>query len=78
MLASLTGLITARAMYALLTPTPFRIPNDPGPLAIFSWTPTAIGDIAGAPVLDASGQPTFILPPPIDRATKATINLRFI
>ena len=72
------GLIMASAMYALLTPTPFRIPNDPGPLAIYYPTPTAIVDIAGAPVLDALGQPMFVVPPPIDRATQATINSRFI
>jgi len=39
--------------------------------------PTAIVDNAGAPVLDASEQPTFNVPPPIDRATQARINLRF-
>ena len=46
-------------MYALLTPTPFRLPSDPGPLAIYYPMPTAIVDNVGAPVLDASGQPTF-------------------
>jgi hypothetical protein len=39
--------------------------------------PTAIVDNVGAPVLDASGQPTFNVPPPIDRATQATIDSRF-
>ena len=67
----------ARAMYALLTPTPFRLPSDPGPLAIYYPMPTAIVDNVGAPVLDASGQPTFNVHPPIDRATKATIDSRF-
>jgi hypothetical protein len=71
------GLIMARAMYALLTPTPFRIPGDPGPLAIYYPTPTAIVDNTGAPVLNAEGQPTFNGPPTIDRATQATINSRF-
>jgi hypothetical protein len=30
-----------------------------------------------APVLDATGQPTFNVPPAIDRATQATIDSRF-
>jgi hypothetical protein len=47
----------ARAMYALLTPTPFQIPDDPGPLAIYYPIPTAIVDNAGAPVINAEGQP---------------------
>ena len=64
-------------MYALLTPTPFRIPGDPGPLAIYYPTPTAIVDSTGAPVLDAAGEPTFRAPPTIDRATQATIDSRF-
>ena len=63
-------------MYALLTPTPFRIPSDPGLLAIY-YTPTAILDSTGAPVLDAAGEPTFRAPPTIDRATQATIDSRF-
>ena len=71
------GLIMARAMYALLMPTPFWLPSDPGPLAIYYLMPTMIIDNAGAPVLDASEQPTFNVPPPIDHATQAKINLRF-
>ena len=71
------GLIMARAMCALLTPTPFWPPSDSGPLAIYYLMPTAIVDNAGAPVLDASEQPTFNVPPPIDHATQAKINLRF-
>jgi hypothetical protein len=67
----------ARAMYALLTPTPFQILGDPGPLAIYYPTPTAIIDNEGAPVLDAAGQRTFNLPPPIDHATQATIDSQF-
>ncbi len=67
----------ARAMYALLTPTPFLIPGDPGPLAIYYPMPTAIVNNAGAPVLDAEGQPMFNVPPTIDRATQATIDSQF-
>ena len=64
-------------MYALLTPTPFRIPGDPGPLAIYYPTPTAIVNNAGAPVLDTEGQPTFNVPPTIDLATWAPIYSQF-
>jgi hypothetical protein len=64
-------------MYALLTPTPFRILGDPGPLAIYYLTPTAIVDNTGAPVLDADGEPTFNVPPTIDCATQAMIDSRF-
>jgi hypothetical protein len=67
----------ARAMYALLTPTPFWIPGVPEPWAIYYPMPIAIVDNAGAPVLDAEGQPTFNVPPTIDRATQATINSPF-
>jgi len=66
----------ARAVNALLTPTPFRIPCDPGPLAIY-YTPTAIVNSTGDPVLDAAGEPTFRAPPTIDRATQAKIDSRF-
>ncbi len=71
------GIIMARAMYALLTPTPFRLLSYPGPLAIYCPTPTAIVNNVGAPVLDAAGQPTLNVPPPIDPVTQATINSRF-
>ncbi len=66
----------SRDVYALLTPTPFRIPSDPGPLAIY-YTPTAVLDSTGAPVLDTAGEPTFRAPPTIDRATQATTDSRF-
>jgi hypothetical protein len=31
------GLVMSREMYALLTPMPFRRPNDPGPTPIYVW-----------------------------------------
>ena len=67
----------ARAMYALLTPTSFRLPIDPGPLAIYYLTPTPIVNDLEVPVLDSSVQPMFNVPPTIDRATQATIDSRF-
>jgi hypothetical protein len=71
------GLIMARVMYALLTPTPFRISGDPGPLAIYYPMPTGIVDNTGAPVLNAEGEPTFNVPLTIDRATQAAIDSQF-
>ena len=47
------GLIMARSMYGLLTRTPFRVPTDPGPLAIYYPPPVPIVDAQGDPVLNA-------------------------
>ena len=52
------GLIMARPMYGLLTTTPFRIPTDPGPVAIYYPPPIEIVDTQGDPVLNAAGLPT--------------------
>jgi hypothetical protein len=64
-------------MYALLTTSPFRLPTDPGPLAIYNLPPTQIVDNQGAPVLDAAGQPTYVVQPTIGCAEQATINACF-
>lgn len=45
-------------------------------MAIF-YTPTAIVNSSGDPVLDAAGEPTFRAPPTIDHATQAKIDSRF-
>jgi hypothetical protein len=71
------GLIMARPMYALLTTSPFRLPTDPGPLAIYYPPPTQIINNHGAPVLDAAGQPTYVVQPTIGRAEQATIDACF-
>ncbi len=62
------GLIMSRAMYGLLTTTPFRLPTDPGPLAIYYPPKVQIVNIDGDPVLDALGNPTYIAQPAIGRA----------
>jgi hypothetical protein len=41
-------------MYALLTTMPFRVPIDPGPVAIYYPPPVEILDVDGNPVLDAN------------------------
>jgi hypothetical protein len=66
------GLIMARPMYALLTASPFRLPTDPGPLAIYYPPPMPIINSQGAPVLNAAGQPKFVAQPTIGRAEQAT------
>jgi hypothetical protein len=71
------GLIMARAMYGLLTTSPFRLPTDPGPLAIYYPPPVPIVDPAGNPVLDAEGMPTYCNQPTIACAEQATIDARF-
>jgi hypothetical protein len=45
----------ARPMYALLTTTPFRVPIDPGPIAIYYPPPVAILDVDSNLALDALG-----------------------
>jgi hypothetical protein len=71
------GLIMARPMYDLLTTMPFRVPIDPGPVAIYYPPPVAILDINGNPVLNANGNPTFVTQPTIGRPEQATIDARF-
>ena len=44
------GLIMSRAMYGLLATTPFRLPLDPGPLAIYYPAKIPIVDAQGDPV----------------------------
>jgi hypothetical protein len=64
-------------MYGLLTTSPFRLPMDPGPFAIYYPTKIPIVDGQGDPVLDATGMPTYQAQPAIGRAEQATIDARF-
>ncbi len=67
------GLIMARPMYSLLGMSPFRLPIDPGPSAIYYPPPVEILDVQGNPVLDAAGLPTYRLQPTIACDAQATI-----
>jgi hypothetical protein len=67
----------ARAMYGLLTTSPFWLPTDPGLLAIYYPPPVPIVDPAGNPVLDAEGMPMYRNQPTIAPAEQATIDVRF-
>jgi hypothetical protein len=71
------GLIMARPMYGLLMTTPFQLPNDPGPLAVYYPPPVQIVDTQGNPVLDAAGMPMYLTQPTIARAEQTTINEQF-
>ena len=71
------GLIMSRAMYGLLTTTPFRLPTDPGPLAVYYPPKIPIVDAQGDPVLDQTGVPTYQAQPAIGRAEQATIDATF-
>jgi len=64
----------SRAMYGLLTTTPFWLPTDLGPLAIYYPPKIPIVDAQGDPVLDATGKPTYQSQPAIGRAEQSTID----
>ena len=59
------GHIMARSMYILLTTSPFRLPSDPGQMAVYYPPPVEIVDAQGDPVLDLAGNPTYHDPPDI-------------
>jgi hypothetical protein len=65
-------------MYSLLTATPFQLPNNPGDQAVFYGPQIPIVDAAGNAFLDAAGKPTFVLQIPLDCATQAMIDARFV
>ncbi len=73
-----SGLVMSRPMYQLLSTSPFCLPNDPGPLAIYYGARVPILDAAGNPVDDATGNATYVPIPALDRAMQATINARFL
>ncbi len=71
------GLIMARSMYSLLTLSPFRLPTDPGPMAVYYPPPVEIVDAQGNPVLDATGNPTYQDPPDTPQAAQSSIDAQF-
>ncbi len=48
-----SGLVMSRPMYQMLSTNPFRLPNDPGPQAVYYGVRTPILDANGDPELDA-------------------------
>jgi hypothetical protein len=71
------GLIIVRSMYSLLTPSPFRLSTDPGPMAVYYPPPVEIVDAQGNPILDAAGNPTYQDPPDIPRVAQSSIDAQF-
>ncbi len=69
----------ARPMNGLLTTTPFRLPSDPGPMAIYYPPPVEIFDAQGDPILGVARNPTYQDPPdiPRPRAVQASIDAQF-
>ena len=71
------GLIMARSMYSLLTTSPFRLPSDLGPMAVYYPPPVEIVNAQGDPVLDVAGNPAYQDPPDIPRAAQSSIDAQF-
>jgi len=68
----------SQAMYSLLTATPFLLPNNPGDQAVYYGPRVPIVDAAGIAILDAAGNPTFVPQLPLNCATQAMIDARFV
>ena len=65
-------------MYQMLSTSPFHLPSDPGPQAIYYGARVPILNVNGDPELDATGNPTYVPVPALNRATQATINADFV
>ena len=61
----------------MLSTSPFRLPTDPGPQAVYYGARVPILDSSGNPELDASGNPKYVPIPALDRATQASIDANF-
>jgi len=73
-----SGLVISRPMYQMLSMSPFRLPSNPGPQAIYYGARTPILNVNGDPELDATGNPTYVPVPALDCATQATIDTDFV
>jgi hypothetical protein len=65
-------------MYQMLITSPFRLPTDPAPQAVYYGARTPIFDANGDPALDENGNPRYVAIPALDRATQASIDSNFI
>jgi hypothetical protein len=65
-------------MYQMLITSPFRLPTDPAPQAVYYGARTPILDANGDPALDENGNPRYVAIPALDRATQASIDSNFI
>jgi len=64
-----SGLVMSRPMYHLLSTSPFRLPNDPGPQVVYYGARVHILDTSGNPVNYADGNLTYVLIPALDCTT---------
>ena len=62
----------------MLSTSPFRLPTDPGPQAVYYGARVPILDSSGNPVNDATGNPTYVPVPALDCATQASIDANFV
>jgi hypothetical protein len=65
-------------MYQMISTSPFRLPTDPGPQAVYYGARVPILNSSGNPVNDVTGNPTYVPVPALDRATQASINTYFV
>ena len=65
-------------MYQMLSTSAVCLPSDPGPQAIYYGARTPILDVNGDPELDATGNPTYVSVPALDRTTQAMIDADFV
>ena len=72
------GLIMSRPMYQILSMSPFHLPSNPGPQAIYYGARVPILNVNEDPELDATGNPTCVPVPALNLATQATINADFV
>jgi hypothetical protein len=68
----------SRPMYQLLSLNPFRLPNDPGPQAVYYGPRTPIVNVNGNPALEVNEAARYDPIPALKCATQATINASFV
>ena len=73
-----SGLVMSRPMYQMLSTSPFRLPSNPGPQAIYYGARVPILNVNVDPELDATGNPTYVPIPALDRTTQVTIDADFV
>jgi hypothetical protein len=64
-------------MYSLLTTSPFRLPSNPGLIAVYYPPPVEIVNAQGDPVLDLAGNPMYRALPDIPQAAQSSIDAQF-